>query len=88
MSDSGGLADELRSLKDEVARLLSASAEGTFNSHAEALNEQVKTAIDDLGKTLSEQEGHIEAFMTERPVASLASAFAVGVIVGLLLRRH
>ena len=91
MFDSSELSDELRALKGEVSRLLSATGEGLFDAsrdRAEALADQVKAAINDLGKTLGEQEEHIETLISDRPVASLASAFALGVVVGLMLRRH
>ena len=50
--------------------------------------DQIKAALNDLTKTLGEQEDHFENFISDRPVASLASAFALGVVVGFMLRRH
>jgi ElaB/YqjD/DUF883 family membrane-anchored ribosome-binding protein len=52
------------------------------------LADQIKAALNDLTKTLGEQEDHLENFISDRPVASLASAFALGVVVGFMLRRH
>jgi ElaB/YqjD/DUF883 family membrane-anchored ribosome-binding protein len=37
---------------------------------------------------LSEEEGQVENFISDRPITSLASAFALGVVVGFMLRRH
>jgi len=37
---------------------------------------------------LSEQEGHVANIISDRPITSLASAFALGVVVGFMLRRH
>jgi ElaB/YqjD/DUF883 family membrane-anchored ribosome-binding protein len=91
MLDSGDLVDELRSLKGEMSRLLNATGEEIFDAsreHAEALADQIKAAMSDLGDALSEQEEHLERLISNRPVASLASAFALGIVVGLLLRRH
>ena len=91
MFDSSGLGDELRALKGEVTRLLSTPGESLFDTsreRAEALADQVKAAMNELGNTLSEQEENLEELIAARPVASLASAFAIGVVVGLLLRRH
>lgn len=91
MFSAGGLGDELLALKGEVSRLLSATGEGLFDAskdHAEAVADQIKSALNDLTKTLSEQEDHLENLISDRPVASLASAFALGVVVGLMLRRH
>ena len=55
---------------------------------AEALADQIKAALSELGETLSEQEEHVEKLIAERPIAALASAFALGVVVGFMLRRH
>ncbi|MGB8609390.1 DUF883 family protein [Bradyrhizobium sp.] len=91
MLDSSELRDELLALKDDVSRLLNTTSEGIFDAsknRAEALADQIKAALDDLGETLSEQEGHVENIISERPIASIASAFALGVVVGLMLRRH
>ena len=91
MFDSSSLRDELQALKDEVSQLLGTTSEGIFETsanRAEALADQIKAALNDLGETLSEQEGHVEAIVSNRPIASLASAFALGVAVGFMLRRH
>ena len=91
MFDRSELADELQALKSDVSRLLNAAGEGIFDAsknHAEALADQIKGALNDLGETLGEQEGHLEDIISERPIASLASAFALGVVVGFMLRRH
>lgn len=91
MFDSGELRDELQALKGEVSRLLSTAGEGIFDdsrTRAEALADQIKAVLNDLGETLSEQEDRLEDIVSERPIASLASAFALGVVIGLMLRRH
>jgi ElaB/YqjD/DUF883 family membrane-anchored ribosome-binding protein len=91
MFDQSELRDELQALKGDLSRLLNTTGEGIFDAsknRAEALAEQIKVVLDDLGQTLSEQEGNLESIITERPIASLASAFALGVVVGLVLRRH
>ena len=91
MFDSSSLRDELQTLKDEVSQLLGTTSEGIFETsanRAEALADQIKAALNDLGETLSEQEGQVETIVSNRPIASLASAFALGVAVGFMLRRH
>ena len=91
MFDSAELRDELQTLKADLARLLNTTGENLFEasrSRADALGDQVKGALSDLTETLGEQEDHIETIMAQRPVVSLASAFALGVVVGLMLRRH
>jgi ElaB/YqjD/DUF883 family membrane-anchored ribosome-binding protein len=91
MFEPGTLRDELHTLKEDVSRLLHTTTEGLFDSpksQAEALANQIKTALNDLGETLSQDEAELARLISNRPVASLASAFALGVVVGLLLRRH
>ena len=91
MFDQGALKDELQALKGEVSRLLNATGEGIFDAsktHAEGLADQIKAALNDLGETLSDQEEHVGTIVSERPITTLASAFALGVVVGFMLRRH
>ncbi len=91
MFDSGELRDELQALKDDMSRLLNTTSEGIFDAsknRTEALADQIKAALNELGETLSEQEDHVEKLISDRPIASLASAFALGVVVGFMLRRH
>jgi ElaB/YqjD/DUF883 family membrane-anchored ribosome-binding protein len=91
MFDSSELRDELESLKGDVSRLLNTAGEQIFDTgknRAEALADQIKAALNDLGETLSEQEENLESIISERPITSLASAFALGVVVGFMLRRH
>ena len=91
MFDSSELRDELEALKGDVSRLLNTTSEGIFDTtkqRAEALADQVKAALNELGETLGEQEEHLESIVSERPITSLASAFALGVVVGFMLRRH
>jgi len=91
MSDSGELRDELLALKADVSRLLTTTGEELFDAsknHAEALADQIKAALNDLGDTLSEQEEHLESIISERPITSLVAAFALGAIIGFMLRRH
>src|SRR4051794_4506664 len=91
MFHSSELSDELQALKGDVSRLLNTAGEGIFDAskgRAEALADQIKAALNDLGETLSEQEGHVDKLISDRPITTLASAFALGVVVGFMLRRH
>jgi len=91
MFHSSEMKDELQALKGEVSRLLNTTGEGIFDaskSHAEALAEQIKAALNELGETLSEQEDHVENIISDRPITSVASAFALGVVIGFMMRRH
>ena len=91
MFNSSELGDELQALKSEVSRLLNTPGDGIFDAaknRAEALADQIKAALNELGETLSEQEDHVEKLIAERPITTLASAFALGVVIGFMLRRH
>jgi ElaB/YqjD/DUF883 family membrane-anchored ribosome-binding protein len=91
MFDQSALLDELQALKNDVSRVLHTAAEGALDgskSRAEALADQIKTALNDLGETLSQEEEQLARLIADRPVTSLASAFALGVVVGILMRRN
>jgi ElaB/YqjD/DUF883 family membrane-anchored ribosome-binding protein len=91
MFKSGELGDELLALKSEMSRLLSTPADNMFNAasnKSEALAEQIKAALGEFGETLNEEEEHVERLVAERPIAALASAFALGLAIGFILRRH
>jgi ElaB/YqjD/DUF883 family membrane-anchored ribosome-binding protein len=91
MFDSNELRDELQALKGDVARLLNTTSEGIFDTaknRTDALADQIKAALSDLSEVLSEQEDHLENIISDRPITSLGSAFALGVVVGCVLRRH
>ncbi|WP_426614697.1 hypothetical protein [Bradyrhizobium sp. McL0616] len=91
MFDTGRMSDELKALKVDVTRLLSTAGEEMFDAskdRAEALADQIKAALAELGETVSEEQEQLHDLVTERPAAALASAFALGVVVGFMLRRH
>ena len=91
MFDQATLMNELQALKKDVSRVLHTAAEGVFDdskSRAETLADQIKTALNDLGETLSQEDEQLARLLADRPVTSLVSAFALGVIVGFLMRRH
>jgi ElaB/YqjD/DUF883 family membrane-anchored ribosome-binding protein len=91
MFDSEALRDELKSLKVDLSRVLNANGEEMLNqseARAEALADQIKMTRNDLGEALGREESHVEKMVAERPIASLASALALGVVVGFLASRH
>jgi len=91
MFEKSTLSDELQALKVDLSRLVSTTGEELFDasrSRAEAFADQIREALDDLGGTLEQQEDHLERIVSDRPIASLASAFALGIVIGLLLRKH
>jgi ElaB/YqjD/DUF883 family membrane-anchored ribosome-binding protein len=90
MFHSSELNDELQTLKSELSGLLNNHGAGMFdaaNSRANALADQIKASLNELGEMLSEQEEHAEALIAERPIATMASAFALGVVIGFMLRK-
>jgi ElaB/YqjD/DUF883 family membrane-anchored ribosome-binding protein len=85
------LNDELQALKVDLSRLLASSAESIVDqskSQAEAVADQIKAALSDLGEVLADEEAQLTRLVSERPVTALASAFALGMIVGMMMRRH
>jgi hypothetical protein len=93
MFDTGRISEELKAMKVDVTRLLSMAGEQIFDTSpesesADTLADQIKAALAELGETVSEEREHLQNLITERPAASLASAFALGVVVGFMLRRH
>jgi ElaB/YqjD/DUF883 family membrane-anchored ribosome-binding protein len=91
MFDSSELKDELQALKGDVSRLLNTTSEGIFDTaknRTDALADQIKVALNDLNETFSEKEDHLEDIISDRPITSLVSAFALGVVIGFMLRRH
>jgi ElaB/YqjD/DUF883 family membrane-anchored ribosome-binding protein len=91
MFKSSELGDELQALRGEMSRLLNMPANDMFDAaknRTEALAEQIKAALNELGETLGQEEEHVEKLIAERPIAALASAFALGIAIGFMLRRH
>jgi ElaB/YqjD/DUF883 family membrane-anchored ribosome-binding protein len=90
MFDTTLLRDELQTLKGDLSRLVSATGDELFNesrSRGEALAGQVKAALDELRDALEQREEHLEKIVSDRPIALLASAFAFGIAIGLMLRK-
>jgi len=91
MFDPGAIKDELLALKKDMAGLVSATRETNIesaNTHVDSIAEQVNAILTDLGKTLESEESQLEELIAERPVAALVSAFGLGIVIGLLVRRH
>jgi ElaB/YqjD/DUF883 family membrane-anchored ribosome-binding protein len=47
----------------------------------------LRSALDELGQNLESEEKQLERLVAERPIAALACAFAIGIVVGIALRR-
>jgi ElaB/YqjD/DUF883 family membrane-anchored ribosome-binding protein len=90
MSTSSELRDELLVLKTDAARLLGNAGDELLKAsreQADAFAEQLKSALEEIGRNLDQEEKQIEKLVAERPIAALACALAVGIVVGLALRR-
>jgi len=90
MATSAEFRDELLALKADAARLLGTAGDEMLKAsreRADQLSEQLKSALDELGETMGREEQQLEKLVAERPIAALACAFAVGIVVGLALRR-
>jgi ElaB/YqjD/DUF883 family membrane-anchored ribosome-binding protein len=91
MSNSSDLSGELQTLKNEMSRLLGNTGDELLDAaknRSNVLAEQITAVLNDLGDTLSEQEDHVEALISKHPIATMASALALGVVIGFMLRRH
>jgi ElaB/YqjD/DUF883 family membrane-anchored ribosome-binding protein len=90
MPTSTELRDELLALKADAARLLGTAGDEMRKAsleRADALADQLKSALDELGQNLVQEGQQIEKLVAERPIATLACAFAAGLVVGIALRR-
>ncbi|MBI5320581.1 hypothetical protein [Bradyrhizobium sp.] len=90
MLTSNELHDELLALRADAARLLGTAGDEMLRASRERADnfaEQLKSALDELGQNLGQEEKQIEKLVMERPIAALACAFAVGIVVGFALRR-
>jgi ElaB/YqjD/DUF883 family membrane-anchored ribosome-binding protein len=90
MPRSDELENELQTLKNDVMRSLGAKRDeirDTSKANADALAVQIKSALNELGTILGHEEERIENIISDRPIATLASAFALGIVVGAMLGR-
>ena len=90
MFNTSHLNEELQALKIDVSRLLNTSGEGireTASASAQAFAARIKEALKELSEVLSDEEGQVRQLISERPITSLASAIALGVVVGFAMRR-
>jgi ElaB/YqjD/DUF883 family membrane-anchored ribosome-binding protein len=90
MLTSTELHDELLALKADATRLLGSAGDEMLKAsrqRVDNLAEQLRSALDELGRNLGQEEEQLEKLVAERPVAALACAFAIGIAVGFALRR-
>ncbi|MGJ4897608.1 MULTISPECIES: hypothetical protein [unclassified Bradyrhizobium] len=86
--DPTTLRTELESLTRELSQLLRGAGTPRDNPDAQpAAAGMLAAAIEVLDMRLSETDVQVERMIRDRPIVATASAFALGLAVGLLLRR-
>ena len=91
MFNSSELSGELQALKADVSQLLNATHEGLVDASkvaADALADDIIAGLNELRETLGREDSDIRQLIVDRPITSLGSAFVLGVVVGLAMRRH
>ncbi|CCE04171.1 conserved hypothetical protein [Bradyrhizobium sp. STM 3843] len=91
MFDTRGIRDELQALKNDLADALSKRGESILDmseNEVRSAAAQMSSALKELSDTLEREEAQLEKLVGEHPIAALASALALGVTIGWLLRRH
>jgi ElaB/YqjD/DUF883 family membrane-anchored ribosome-binding protein len=86
-SDVRALSDELKQLREEfasIARLLESAARNAGTEAAQAARATGERAWKEVRRGADELTSRIEA----RPVTSAATAFGIGIILGLLFGRR
>ena len=82
--------DELLTLRADAARLLGTAGDEMLKASRErtdAAAGHLKSALEELGEVLNQEEKQLERLVTERPIAAIACAFAAGLVIGVALRR-
>jgi hypothetical protein len=90
MSHSRDIMEELHALKRETGQRLKTSADERqqfSDEKAHSLAADVKTFLTDIGDALAFDESELERAFAGRVVPALATALAVGVAIGVILRR-
>lgn len=90
MSYRKDIVDELHALKREAGHGLKTSAEEwqqISRERANSLAAEVKTFLTDLRDALALDGAEVERAFAGRAVPALATALAVGIAIGFILRR-
>lgn len=91
MSYTHRLGEELDGLKDELSKLARDNAAAAMSASREKIDEAAKLlggVVDDIEQAVAHEEENVEQFIAGHPVISVASAFLVGIAVGVVLRRR
>lgn len=90
MFDANAIRNELHALKKDLADAFSKRRETLLEKSEEEVRSvaaQMKSAFQELSDALEQDEAQLEKLVSQHPVASLGSALALGVVIGLLIRR-
>jgi ElaB/YqjD/DUF883 family membrane-anchored ribosome-binding protein len=90
MSYSQDIMEELHALKREAGHTLKTSAEEwqqISREKARSLAAEIKTLLTDFRDALALDEAEVERAFAGRAAATIATALAVGVVIGYILRR-
>jgi hypothetical protein len=90
MSYSRDIVEELHALKREVGHRLKTSADDwqqATRDKAHALADDIRASLTDFRDALALDGAEIEKAFAGRVVTTMATALAVGVVIGYLLRR-
>jgi ElaB/YqjD/DUF883 family membrane-anchored ribosome-binding protein len=91
MFDASAIRDELWALKQDMATIMTTASSAILENSKSQTNsaaEQIKAALNELDEALQDEEMQVEKLIRDRPIAALGSAVALGIVLGLLLRRH
>lgn len=91
MLNSSELGDELHALKVNISQLLTATRDAFVDASkatADTLADEIMAGLNELKDTLDGEDSHIRQLISDHPISSLGSAFALGVVVGLAMRGH
>ncbi len=90
MFDASAIKDELQALKKDLADALSKRGASLREKSDEGMRSaaaQMTSTFQELSDALEQEEAQLEKLVSQHPIASLGSALALGVVIGLLLRR-
>lgn len=91
MFHASDIRDELHTLRQELADAVSKESHLTRDKAEQTVNSiatQLDVALKELSDALETQESYVEHLVQDHPIASIASAFALGMVLGLLVRRR
>jgi Holliday junction resolvasome RuvABC endonuclease subunit len=90
MTDHFDIMDELHALKQEAGHLLATGAEElreASNQRAKAIATDLKAFLTDFRDALAPDTAEVERAFAGKAATALATALALGIVIGRTLRR-